>query len=184
MGFRVGSRSLFMGLWAWGFRGLPHPAACLPTHALTPPKTNAIVKDFRTVSIMCTRVSCLLVKILSCFESDAHVVCSGLAKELWLQSNEIGDMGAEKIAEALPTLINLEESRLDSHVLVQSMSAKTNFAWHVTSHNLLCKRDGMGGHHLPASTKGKDNGNAKKRGARGRPSPESGEMHRISCLVI
>ena len=57
-------------------------------------------------------------KVLCCFGSDAHVVCSGVAKDLSLKVNQIGDMGAGKIAEALPKLTNLTEPRLDSHVLV------------------------------------------------------------------
>lgn len=61
-----------------------------------------------------------------CFVSDARVVCSRLAKELQLDDNKISDMGAEKIAEALPKLTNLKDPLLDFHVLVQSMSARAN----------------------------------------------------------
>ena len=42
-----------------------------------------------------------------------HDSCSDLAKELILQNNKIGDMGAEKLADALPHLANLTESWLE-----------------------------------------------------------------------
>ena len=77
------------------------------------------------------------------FVSDVHVVCSGLAKELQLQYNKIGDAGAEKIAEALPKLTNLQDPRLDSHVLVQSMSARANCVCAQIWHSLYCRSDGI-----------------------------------------
>ena len=44
-----------------------------------------------------------------------HVSCSDLAKELLLTSNNIGDVGAEKLADALPHLTNLRESWLEQY---------------------------------------------------------------------
>ena len=41
-------------------------------------------------------------------------VCAALAKELRLDSNNIGDIGAEKLAGALPNLTNLKETWLGS----------------------------------------------------------------------
>ena len=41
-------------------------------------------------------------------------MCAVLAKKLYLDSNKIGDIGAEKLAEALSNLKNLQETWLDS----------------------------------------------------------------------
>ena len=42
-----------------------------------------------------------------------HVSCCELAQDLFLNSNKIGDMGTEKLADALPHLVNLKESWLE-----------------------------------------------------------------------
>ena len=49
-------------------------------------------------------------------EFNYHVACASLAKKLFLYDNKIGDMGAGKLAEALPKLANLEEPWLEVHV--------------------------------------------------------------------
>ena len=46
------------------------------------------------------------------------VACIDLAKELWLSENKFGDIGAEKLAEALPHLTNLEVAWLGSPSLL------------------------------------------------------------------
>ena len=44
---------------------------------------------------------------------DLHICGGQRVKVLNLSSNQIGDMGAEKLAGALPNLVNLTESRPD-----------------------------------------------------------------------
>jgi len=46
---------------------------------------------------------------------DLHS-CS--VQELWLAGNQIGDIGAEKLAAALPSLVNLKDAWLDSRACV------------------------------------------------------------------
>ena len=46
------------------------------------------------------------------------VACIDLVKTLWLFQNKIGDIGAEKLAEALPHLTNLEVAWLGSPSLL------------------------------------------------------------------
>jgi len=43
---------------------------------------------------------------------------SCLVKELLLAGNQIGDTGAAKLAEALPSLVNLKDAWLDSRACV------------------------------------------------------------------
>ena len=43
-----------------------------------------------------------------------YAVCAALAKELDLRYSKIGDIGAEKLAGALPNLTNLKETWLGS----------------------------------------------------------------------
>ena len=69
-----------------------------------------------------------LTNSLCCLVFDTCVVYSGLAKELYLNSNTIGYKGAEKVAEALPKLLSLREPRLDSHVPVESVMLLGFFA--------------------------------------------------------
>ena len=49
-----------------------------------------------------------------------NIACIGLAKTLELSSNQIGDIGAEKLAESLPNITNLQETRPGSQHYAQA----------------------------------------------------------------
>lgn len=51
--------------------------------------------------------------------SPIRFLCFDLVKKLLLGSMAIGDVEIEKIAEALPNMINLTETRPDVHIVVR-----------------------------------------------------------------
>ena len=55
---------------------------------------------------------------LDCLSALLDVACVGLAKTLNLWKNQIADIGAEKVAEALPSLTNLKVAWLGSPSLL------------------------------------------------------------------
>ena len=59
------------------------------------------------------------------------LVCAALVKELNLNDNKIGDIGAEKLAGALPNLKNLTETWFDLVPLAMEFSCAAMFRAHI-----------------------------------------------------